>query len=148
MFGFKGGNKLCVFLFFPINLTEQANKIYILLYERLQFNSVYYQKDMWVHAKSLQSCPTLCKPMDCKLLCPWDSSGKNTGVGCHALLQGIFPIRGLNPRLMSLALACAFFTTNTTWEAYVYGFIFVQWTKEWIDLRNNYRYEDAHKIRE
>ena len=24
-------------------------------------------------------------------LCPWDSSGKNTGVGCHALLQGIFP---------------------------------------------------------
>ena len=26
-----------------------------------------------------------------RLLCPWDSPGKNTGVGCHALLQGIFP---------------------------------------------------------
>ena len=26
-----------------------------------------------------------------KLLCPWDSPGKNTGVGCHFLLQGIFP---------------------------------------------------------
>ena len=26
----------------------------------------------------------------------WDSPGKNTGVGCHALLQGIFPTQGLN----------------------------------------------------
>ena len=25
-----------------------------------------------------------------RLLCPWDSPGKNTGVGCHALLPGIF----------------------------------------------------------
>ena len=38
--------------------------------------------------------------MDCRLLCPWDSLGKNTGVGCHALLQGIFPTQGLNPRLL------------------------------------------------
>ena len=30
---------------------------------------------------------------------PWDSPGKNTGVGCHALLQGIFPTQGLNPGL-------------------------------------------------
>ena len=34
-----------------------------------------------------------------RLLCPWDSPGKNTGVGCHALLQGIFPSQGLNPGL-------------------------------------------------
>ena len=27
---------------------------------------------------------------------PWDSPGKNTGVGCQALLQGIFPTQGLN----------------------------------------------------
>ena len=33
----------------------------------------------------------------CRLLCPWDSLGKNTGVGCHALFQGIFPTQGLNP---------------------------------------------------
>ena len=32
-----------------------------------------------------------------RLLCPWDSPGKTTGVGCHALLQGIFPIQGSNP---------------------------------------------------
>ena len=35
-----------------------------------------------------------------RLLCPWDSPGKNTGVGCHALLQEIFPSQGLNPGLL------------------------------------------------
>ena len=35
-----------------------------------------------------------------RLLCPWDSPGKNTGVGCHALLQRIFPTQGLNPLLL------------------------------------------------
>ena len=38
-------------------------------------------------AKSLQSCPTLCDPIDSRLPHPWDSPGKNTGVGCHFLLQ-------------------------------------------------------------
>ena len=41
-------------------------------------------------AKSLQSCPTLCNPTDSsptRLPCPWDSQGKNTGVGHHCLLQ-------------------------------------------------------------
>jgi len=37
-----------------------------------------------------------------RLLCPWDSPGKNTGVGCHALLQWIFPTQGSNPCLLSL----------------------------------------------
>ena len=34
-----------------------------------------------------------------RLLRPWDSPGKNTGVGCHFLLQGIFPTQGSNPGL-------------------------------------------------
>ena len=34
-------------------------------------------------------------PQPARLLCPWDSPGKNTGVSCLALLQGIFPIQGL-----------------------------------------------------
>ena len=41
-------------------------------------------------AKSLQSCPTLCDPHrrpPIRLPRPWDSPGKNTGVGCHFLLQ-------------------------------------------------------------
>ena len=33
---------------------------------------------------------------------PWDFPGKNTGVGCHFLLQGIFLAQGLNPRLLHL----------------------------------------------
>ena len=33
---------------------------------------------------------------------PWDSPGENAGVGCHALLQGIFLTQGLNPCLLSL----------------------------------------------
>ena len=40
-------------------------------------------------AKSLQSCPTL-RPhrwQSTRLPCPWDSPGKNTGVGCHCLLK-------------------------------------------------------------
>ena len=50
-----------------------------------------------------QSCPTLCDPMDCS---PPGSSvhgdfpGKSTGVGCHAILQGIFPNQGSNPGLL------------------------------------------------
>ena len=55
-----------------------------------------------------------------RLLCPWDSPGKNTGVGCHFLLQGIFLTQGLHLCLlrllcllspMSPALAGGFLTT-------------------------------------
>ena len=52
-----------------------------------------------------QLCLTLCDPMDCS---PPDSSvhgifpGRNTGVGCHSLLQGIFPTQGSNACLLSL----------------------------------------------
>ena len=50
-----------------------------------------------------QSCLTLCDPMDCSppgLSVYEDSPGKNTGVGYHALLQGIFPTQGLSPALL------------------------------------------------
>ena len=46
-----------------------------------------------------QSCPTLCNPMDTRLLRLWDFLGKSTGVGCHFLLQGTFLTQGLNPGL-------------------------------------------------
>ena len=54
---------------------------------------------------SLQSCPALCDSMDCSppgSSVHGDSPGKNTEVGCHALLQGIFPTQGLNPCLLCL----------------------------------------------
>ena len=48
------------------------------------------------------SCPAVCKPMDYSLpgsSVSGDSPGKNTGVGCHSLLQGIFPAQWSNPGL-------------------------------------------------
>ena len=50
----------------------------------------------------LLSCLTLYSPTTVAhwLFCPWDFPGKNTGVGCHALLEGIFPIQGSNPGLL------------------------------------------------
>ena len=50
-----------------------------------------------------QLCLTLCHPMDCSPPDPsvhGDSPGMNTGMGCHALLQGIFPIQGSNAGLL------------------------------------------------
>ena len=35
-----------------------------------------------------------------RLLCPWNSPGKNTGVGCHSFIQGIFPTQGSNLGLL------------------------------------------------
>ena len=58
-----------------------------------------------VHAKLLLSCPTLSDPMDCvahQAPLSMGSPGKNTGVGCHALLQGIFLTQGSNLRLLRL----------------------------------------------
>ena len=37
-----------------------------------------------------------------RLLCPWDSADKNTGVGCHALFQEIFPTQGSNLHFLCL----------------------------------------------
>ena len=66
-----------------------------------------------------QSCPTvtpwtMVMGTIASLHCLWDSPGKNTGVGCHALLQGIFPAQGLNPYLLHWQLASL---PRATWEA-------------------------------
>ena len=60
---------------------------------------------MCVCVKVTQSLPTLCKPMDCSppgSSLHVDSPGKNTGVDCHFLLQGIFPTQGSNLHLLCL----------------------------------------------
>ena len=57
------------------------------------------------------------QPMDCsptRLLCPWDSPGKNTGVGCCALLHGIFPTQESNPYLQHLLHCRQFISPLTT----------------------------------
>ena len=62
-----------------------------------------------------QLCLTLCDPwaVAASFLCPWNSPGKNIGLGCHFLLQGIFPTQGLKLGF----LHCRFFTTWATREA-------------------------------
>ena len=51
---------------------------------------------------SLSHVPLFVRPWTepARLLCPWNSPDKNTGVGCHFFLQGIFPTQGSNPRLL------------------------------------------------
>ena len=75
-----------------------------------------------------ESCLALCNlwTLIHQALCPWDSPGKNTGVCCSFLLQGILPTQGLNPFLLaSPTLAGEFFTTSATWEAQLHlrGFL-------------------------
>ena len=55
-----------------------------------------------------QSCPTLCNPMDYNTIVSYvhaDSPGKNTGVGYHALLQGVLPKSIIEPRSPTLQVA-------------------------------------------
>ena len=65
-------------------------------------------------AKSLQSYPSLCDPVNCRFLCPRDSPGENTSMGCHIPLQGSSWERGQTASLTSPALAGRFCTTGTT----------------------------------
>ena len=66
------------------------------------FYTSYYYEPIIVLCCVTQLCPILCNPMDysppgCSV--HGDSPGKNTRVGCHALLQGIFLTQGLNSGL-------------------------------------------------
>ena len=69
----------------------------------IRFNVVTRVEPLWwdcvcVYAHSLM--PSSLQPrglQPARLLCPWDSPGKNTGVGSLSLLQGIFPTQGLSP---------------------------------------------------
>ena len=74
------------------------------------------QAVVFFQSESVQSYLTLCDPMNCnpRLLCPWNSPGKNIGVGCHPLLQEIFLTQGSNPGPPTLQPI--FFTIQATRE--------------------------------
>ena len=63
------------------------------------------QLSCYQHGRSAsQACPALCDPAECTppgSSVQEDSPGKNTRVGCHVLLYGVFPTQGSNPRLLS-----------------------------------------------
>ena len=74
---------------------------------------------LYVLCLVVQSCQTLCNPMDYS---PpgssnyGDSPGKESGVGCHTLLQGIFPTQGLNPGLLHCRQILFFFLIYFNWR--------------------------------
>ena len=73
------------------------------------------------------TCLTLCDPhilQPAKLLCPWNSPGKNTGVDCHSLLQRICPTQGLNPGSLYLS--------GPGFSPWVGKFL---WRREWQSIR-------------
>jgi len=75
---------------------------------------------MLIHCKSLQSCPTLCNPID-RLLCLWGFSRQEYWSGLLWSPLGDFPEPGIKPEsLTSPALEDRFFTTSATWEAHIY----------------------------
>ena len=100
------------------------NPLYITLWERNLLRDIENSKNHWRHSKKrpqvtlllcppwlldglvVQSCLTVCDPLDChrpptpRLLWPWNFPGKNTGMGCHFLLQGIFLTQVSNPHLL------------------------------------------------
>ena len=71
----------CSFLFIYLFFLFQLLSVFFFLI------SVIQGLRKWITAKSRQSCPTLCDLIDSSPpgSCPWDSPGKNTGVGCHFL---------------------------------------------------------------
>ena len=61
-----------------------------------------YRACVLSHFSCVRHCAALWTAACQVLLCPWDSPGKNTRVGCHCLLQGIFPTQGSNLRRLCL----------------------------------------------
>ena len=93
----------CILLLFEAILFSVIRKYFSL--SRTLSRNLMFGKDKCMHAKLLHSCSTLCNPVDCSppgSSVHGDSPGKNTRVGCHALLQGIFLAQGLNPHLSHL----------------------------------------------
>ena len=72
--------------------------------QSLQRITLYFSKSLRYSALcSVKSNPLpFCELQSTRLLCSWDSPGKNTGVCCHALLQGIFLTQGSNLHLLCL----------------------------------------------
>ena len=58
-----------------------------------EINPEYSLEGLMLKLSVAQSCLTLCNLQPTRLLCPWDFPGKDTGVGCHFLLQGMMKLK-------------------------------------------------------
>ena len=88
----------------PIQLVNARNWNFNFLSPYLESSSLFTSPCYLLQCFSCLVVSDSCNPMGCmqpaRLLCPWDSPDKNNGVGCHFLLQGIFPIQELNLGLL------------------------------------------------
>ena len=87
---------------FAIMFRWPINSSFMFLKLKFKIKNYLFPIMVGVPCLVVQSCPTLCNSMDyspphCSVL--GDSPGRNTGVGCRALLQGIFATQGSNPGL-------------------------------------------------
>ena len=73
-------------------------------------------KNLWSRKPGKDQVGVLGSEENTRLIYPWDSLGKRTGAGGHALLQGTFPTQGRSP-----GLASRFLTTSTAWGAPTLG---------------------------
>ena len=97
------GKYLSVYLFQVNTVNQRKKKSRKILYiYKLYISKIKYIQ--WIHTCEVTSAVSNSlwpfERLPARLLCPWDSPGKNTGVGCHALLQEIFPTPGSNLRLL------------------------------------------------
>ena len=87
----------------PVNSPGEASEMWV-----LNPPAPFRPSDDWkVRVLVAQLWPHGLEPA--RLLCPWNSPGRSTGVGSHFLLQGIFLTQGSNPRLLhckQLLLPC------------------------------------------
>ena len=92
---------------------------------------IFFNSGGYTHVCACSVVSDSLHPTDYNLpgsVCPWDSSGKNTGVGCLVLLQGIFPTEGLNPSLLCLQHRQAgslLLVSPGKQEIYIYIYIYI-----------------------
>ena len=91
-------------------------------WERVNRNKYFpYPEPYKSESEVALMCPTLCDPGPTRFFHPWDSPGKNTGVGCHFLRKGTFLTQGSNPRFLHLQQCRQILYCRATWEAfYIY----------------------------
>ena len=83
---------------------------------KMNFHMITF--NVCMHVKSLQSCPTLCNPMDRSAPLSMGFSRQESWSWLTFPSPGDLPNQGIQPTsLMSPALAGGFFTTSTNWEA-------------------------------
>ena len=85
-------------------------------YSRFEFSSTCSWKCVPQVASVVSDSLPPCGLWPTRLLCPCESPSKNTGVGCQALLQGVFPARELTRMSCVSSTAARLFTNRHFWD--------------------------------